>query len=410
MARAHNKKEFEIGGWWLDRVPGSDFWYGFHYDAARGAVRRQSLGVRNLEDAKEQLARVALLKAEKTPDSFLAVVLDNYFREVTDAKPSGPQARFAGARLLRFWGQESRASEVTEESQREFMEWCQEEDLSVGYTARMLNVLSAALHHGLKKDAPKVITWPATIATILNLPEPQPREWIPTDEQLAAFLDSFESDQSEHVFRYCLIALNTLARPGAILDLRPSQIDMQRGLIDLNPAGRRQTKKYRPIVRLTDTLAPWVASWSEEKPKRYVLHRDEPVKSVKHTFKRHGADLGVPEFTPYTLRHKMATELHARGVIGEEVSYQIGHKRPDMRTTGRYLKFDPRYLSNAKRVIEEYIRDLGKLTKRDLLAPDTLKILSNEGPDLEEGNEEFPFDFKVVGGTGIEPVAPTMSR
>jgi len=69
----------------------------------------------------------------------------------------------------------------------------------------------------------------------------------------------------------------------------------------------------------------------------------------------------------------MTTELYARGVAGEEVSRQIGHKRPDMRTTDQYIKFDPRYLSNAKSEIEKYIRDLNELTRRDLLKPDTLK-------------------------------------
>jgi integrase len=410
MARVHKQKVFEIAGWWLDRVPGSEFWYAFHYDGERGAVRRQSLGVVNLEDAKEKLARLALLKAPKTTDSFLTLILDNYFREVSDAKASGPQARFAAAHLLAFWGDTSRVSEVTERKQHEFLQWCRGKGLSVGYTARMMTVLSAAVRHGLKKDAPKVITWPGTIAAILDVAEPLPREWIPTNKELASFLDSLEGDRSEHVFRYCLLALNTLARPAAILDLCPGQIDIERGLISLNPEERRQTKKHRPIVRLPDTLAPWINAWNDDDPERYVQYRGKRVKSVKHTFKRHGKELGLPEFTPYTLRHKMATELRARGVIGEEVSYQIGHKRPDMRTTGRYLKFDPRYLSNAKVVIEEYIRDLNKLTKRDLLAPDTLKILSNDPSHLDSENDKFPFGIKVVGGAGIEPAAPTMSR
>ena len=81
-----------------------------------------------------------------------------------------------------------------------------------------------------------------------------------------------------------------------------------------------------------------------------------------------------------------------------------------MRATDQYIRFDPRYLSNAKHIIEDDIRDLNKLTKRDLLAPDALKILSNQVLDLDPENDEFPFGIKVVGGIGIEPMAPTMSR
>jgi len=38
----------------------------------------------------------------------------------------------------------------------------------------------------------------------------------------------------------------------------------------------------------------------------------------------------MPELTPYALRHKMATEMRARGVSREELAYQMGHKLPDL--------------------------------------------------------------------------------
>ena len=106
----------------------------------------------------------------------------------------------------------------------------------------------------------------------------------------------------------------------------------------------------------------------------------------------------------------MATEVYARGVAGEEVSRPIGHKRPALRTTDHDITFDPRSLSNAKAAIEGSRRDLNKLKRRDLRAPDTLKILSNEVFHLDSKTSKFPFGIKVVGGTGIEPVTPTMSR
>ena len=83
--------------------------------------------------------------------------------------------------------------------------------------ARNLSVLSAALKLALGARAPKTWAWPATIADWLDLPEPEPSDWIPTDEQLAEFLDSLTSNQADHVFRYSILALNLLARPTAIL-------------------------------------------------------------------------------------------------------------------------------------------------------------------------------------------------
>lgn len=51
-----------------------------------------------------------------------------------------------------------------------------------------------------------------------------------------------------------MIRLNTGCRGDAARDLQPFQIDWDAGLVILNPTGRQQTKKFRPIVPLTDYL------------------------------------------------------------------------------------------------------------------------------------------------------------
>jgi len=311
--------------------------------------------------------------------------------------------------ILEFWGADARATDVGEKSQKRFADWSRARHHSVSYIARNLSVLSAAMRHALGADAPRIWSWPATVAEKLCLPEPTPREWIPTDTQLAQFIDSLKSEQAEHVFRYTLIALNTLARPAAILELTPEQIDLTHGLIDLNRKGRRQTKKRRPIVSVPDTLAPWLAAWAgTDMSDPYVRHHGNPVASVRNTFQRRGRALGMPELSPYSLRHKMATELRARGVSREELAFQMGHTMPDYRTTDRYTKFDKRFLESAKLKIEDYLRDLNRLTDHDLLNADSLKILSNR---LRESGQEMPKTpyLTMVGATGIEPVTPTMS-
>jgi integrase len=114
-----------------------------------------------------------------------------------------------------------------------------------------------------------------------------------------------------HLLSFCMISLNTLARPDAVLDLGPAQVDIKRRLIKLNPDGRKQTKKYRPVVPISDTLLPWLAQ--SEGP-RYVLYRGRPVASVKKSFAKAVAGAGLEDVSPYCLRHTMATELRARGV------------------------------------------------------------------------------------------------
>lgn len=52
-----------------------------------------------------------------------------------------------------------------------------------------------------------------------------------------------------------LILMGTGARPAAILEMGWEQMDYEHGLIQLNPAGRVQTKKVRPIVKMPNVPA-----------------------------------------------------------------------------------------------------------------------------------------------------------
>ena len=62
----------------------------------------------------------------------------------------------------------------------------------------------------------------------------------------------------EHVRVFLALAIGTAARPEAILQLNRFQCDLERGTINLNPPGRVQTKKRRPILPMPDWLRPWV--------------------------------------------------------------------------------------------------------------------------------------------------------
>ena len=386
MGRFKKDKVFEYKGWWIEQTADSPYWYGFRYDPDTGRVSRKTLGTSDLDAAKDQLIAIAQLEGPKTDDSLLVAVLEAYFRNVSDAQPSGETARYAGMHILQFWGAEARVSDVTLAKQEGFWHWSKKKGHKPSTTSRNLTVLSAALRHGIRSGPiPRVITSAKKVADYQGVPEPQPVEWIPPDDELARFLDSLNENQSEHVFRYSLLALNTLARSGCILELAPTSIEVSRGLINLNPKGRAQNNNRRPIVRLTETLRPWLASWHQvDMP--YVRFRDGAVGSVRRTFKRHGAELGFPHFTPYTLRHKMATELAARGVPQEVLQRQLGHKVPDMRTTDRYIKFDPRHLAEANSAIEDYLHSLNRITDRDLLRPNTLNILSTGGLRMGAGD------------------------
>jgi hypothetical protein len=118
-----------------------------------------------------------------------------------------------------------------------------------------LSVASAAFHYCCKPQivrdgfdneievtlldsAPAVCTQPKEVARLTELPESSPREWIPTFEELGRFIDAIDVRQ-ENLFRFVMLALNTWARPEAIIDFRTNpQVNWGFEVVDLNPTNR----------------------------------------------------------------------------------------------------------------------------------------------------------------------------
>jgi hypothetical protein len=102
------------------------------------------------------------------------------------------------------------------------------------------------------------------VSKVTSLPMPEPVSFFPSDAEMARFIEEINH---EHIFRYVIIALNTWARPEAIMELDvEEQVDFNHGLIYLNQKGRRQSKKVRPAIRLTENLKGWFLHWGLSKP------------------------------------------------------------------------------------------------------------------------------------------------
>jgi Site-specific recombinase XerD len=222
-------------------------------------------------------------------------------------------------------------------------------------------------------------------------------------EEMKTFLTKVQ--EWPHLYAYTVIALNTLGRPDAILDLAPAQVDLDDLRINLNPKGRKQTKKYRPIVPITDTLLPFVQMRNVS---RFVLWHGKPVDRIQQGFKTVVRAAGLNDaITPYSLRHTMAVELRKRGVPLWEVQGLLGHRQPGVTET--YAVYAPDYLSQGREAIDAYFADLGV----SLPVPDMLNVsLTCQSPETEKTAEAVlstKSRSRMVGVTGIEPVTPTMS-
>lgn len=401
MSKNTGEKLFEYGGYWIGRAHGTPILYAYRYDRGRRQTPRKSLGTEILDEAKERLIKLvgaAQVGSSRSPDVVTILrALNHYYENDVKNKPSAVQAFWAMQLVGAFMKTLRLNSPATVASfgpirQREFMVWCREHHGHSAQTiARNLSVVSAAFRFGkrlvvitdqlgnkheiqLLDMAPDVVTQATRVAELVDAPGPAPRDWLPTFEEFGRFIDAIDK-RKENLFRFVILALNTWARPQTIIDFRDIEQTVNRrfGTIDLNPPGRRQTVKYRPKIRLTDNLRGWLDEWQkdeiEEGQQRAPMMWDgEPITAIKRTFVRHAVECDLPDFTPGTIRHFMATMVRREKppVSKEQRDVWLGHD--EKRTANAYEAFDPEYLKGCMQATEKVIHRLQKHTARPLFA------------------------------------------
>ncbi|WP_282046273.1 hypothetical protein [Roseibium album] len=214
---------------------------------------------------------------------------------------------------------------------------------------------------------------------------------LPTFKQMAEAIDSIpDQKRYEHAFRYFIVALNTWARPEAVHDLNFfHQINYEYGIVDLNPADREQTKKHRPIIRLTESLKAWALYWNEPYP---ITWRGERAKSAKKTIKSAWREAGFEARSRYDLRSFMSTHARrldlggGRRMDSEQKSIWLGHKlAAGSSTSDFYMELDPDYLQEAMEATDRIILEINHhLKKRSLIAP-TVEV--RQGLTVYKGNK-----------------------
>jgi integrase len=314
----------------------------------------RSTGHRSLEPAKQRAREIILETAEirdaDPNDIPLMAVLDRYRLQRGDALASKVTIKRSHALWAEFWAQRPvSAASVTE--QERFVAWLRGNGYSEGYVRRVLTDGKSALNRAYKRGEVRAVPFVELPPIGDGFPHYASRE------QLVAFLNL---PMPAHVWTYVLIRLNTACRGDAARDLRPAQVDWQARLIRLNPAGRVQTKKFRPVVPLTDTLAALFDAHEGDGP--YVAWHGNAVSSIKTTWRKLRMAAGLPDwFNPKAIRHTVGTELRKRGVPGWDVSGQLGHKKGESApTTENYAKFDPAYLAKARKAFDKWMADLAK--------------------------------------------------
>ena len=367
MPRYAGQRDFQLGDYWLSQRSGSPAWHRTWFDPETRQTRRTSLGTTDFDEAKQRLTDWFILEQtrpqKEATDLLLAEVFPRFYEQHGKTLVSASDVNRSLRDWLTFHGEATVAEATTQEAQRNFRDWLSKErGLSVATVRRVLIVGKSALNWAWKRG--EIVQVPYIALVTPPAPEPKGRPL-----EIEEVVRLFKSSRESHVTVLMAFMLGTAARTGAILDLKLSQIDVDKRLIFLNPPGRRQTNKYRPTVRLPSQLVAFVEKRQESgKDDPLVTYHGAAVKSVKTNWRKLVVEAGLEgNVQTYSFRHTMARWMRMQGVPAWEVAAQLGHKAPEYSTTEIYAPFDPAYLSNAVGAIDRLLELISEQLDGELL-------------------------------------------
>ena len=336
----YTDRTVQFGEWFLYQRDGSPAYYRARYNRATGKLERFSLGTISLEEARERLEAWWLqnrqVKQEKPSEASLADVMRRYWENHAQNLPSASGNRDALGKWLDYW-KEASVGDLAVERQEAFVKHLEDLGIKRSTIQRTINIGKAAISRAFKRG--ELTTMPFILSVTVKGHPPKGR---PMD---VAEIARIYRESASHLQTYIRWMVGTAARPEAIINLRSEQVEWTNGVIHLNPEGREQNKKHRPIVKLPPILAgDAFEGW-------LVTHRGEHPGSVKTAWKAAVRRAKLDEeCRPYSLRHTAARWMRLHGVPAEEVAQQLGHRR--LGTTGVYTEYDPQYLKAACQALD----------------------------------------------------------
>lgn len=205
-----------------------------------------------------------------------------------------------------------------------------------------LGMLSVALRWAVKNEK---------IRKAADIWRPDPPERRVRNLTRRQFEKWFEQVRAPHARLYVELGIATMARPTALLELTWDRVDFDRGTVDLNPRGRKQTRKRRPVVPLNDdAVAALKAAYAGRQGRTVIERGGKPVASIKKAFQAASERSGIA-VTPYTLRHTGAVWAAEAGVSMDELAQFMGHD--DAATTSKhYARFSPDHLRRVANAVQ----------------------------------------------------------
>ena len=176
-------------------------------------------------------------------------------------------------------------------------------------------------------------------------PAPPPRERYLTREEFKLLRSTVAP--TDHLALFVEIAIATGARKSAICQMKWSQVDFDRKLVDLRGDGGAANKR-RAVVPMTDNLYERLCEAKSVALTDHVIEfNGSPIKRIDIAFRRRVER--VPQLadgTPHVLRHTAAVWMAEGGVPMSQISQFLGHTNTKI-TESVYARFSPDFLRHA---------------------------------------------------------------
>ena len=352
----YDEREYRVGDFWISRRTGSKAWYRTWYDCAGQQTRRVSLGTADFEIAKQKLdewwmaERLKHSRQLSPGEVTLAEVFKEYYDNHGAKLRSGKTIKILLRYWLDFWGTAvvSDARDVVRQEQ--FRAFLEAKGLRHNSVNRTLEIGRAALNRAYRRGVIASVPY-INCLEVENL-RPMGRP-LSLDECRRLY---WKGSEEPHFRLYMLMALGTAARPEALTTLTWPQVDFENGLIHLNPEGRKQTSKRRPIVRMPATLLKALEALPKNTP-RVLMFRGRPLARLVSVWPKVKDRAKLPgRVNAYSLRHTVASYLRGQRVPPWEVSAQLGHRLEGYSMTERYTHLDPTYLAKSAKALDKMLR------------------------------------------------------
>lgn len=365
----------EMGCYWIARLVAIGIYYVCWYDAEARQVGRRSLETDDLELAFTKVRNLIERGITGDPGDALdqpplrtVDELLDWHRPYTQGLASAEAEGIQIDRLKRLLGKRHIAA-LVEDDFNAFRDICtKDEGLTIGTVSRTMTTVRSALNRAVKNRRLRrdVVPHVPEYANKNYQRSVPPKARLMSLAEIARFIDAVVE---LHLLLFIIWMINTAARPGAVIDFAADQIDLERGRLALNPPGRIQTKKFRPVLPVTATLRPWCDGLP---PGRLITWHGKGVKEIDTAFIRACRRAELPGGEGgYSVRHALGRFMRAQGVPLDEISVWLGHTSPPTspETTLIYSPDEPEYLRHAKAAVEKFVHQINALTKRDLLTP-----------------------------------------